>query len=234
MSITNEIYQFLFHPWSDDHSPLTKVLATITDIALTALTAGIFAVVFAAVQWKDRKVTVVSPLTRASKKADKILGTKIKEESKLSDKAKTVKKKQAWQLAQFERWADAGQWNNIHSAHYDWWMFPIDRSSAGQGSTYQVNKSNINQLKQDPEFMKNYRRGVELVAKAWGWDVIASQPIDSPTKDQKWQNWPVRLGKMADSLRLFGEEDLRASMRQYALHANLQLEGWILQALSLQ
>jgi len=40
-----------------------------------------------------------------------------------------LKRKQAEQLAAFERWAARGDWQAIHCDHFDWWMFPIDEAS---------------------------------------------------------------------------------------------------------
>lgn len=41
--------------------------------------------------------------------------------------------------------------------------------------------------------MKNYLRGLELVALAWGWDMKNMQPVKKPdaNRGQIWSNWPV-------------------------------------------
>ncbi|ADI38712.1 putative uncharacterized protein [Waddlia chondrophila 2032/99] len=223
----DDFYQFIFHPWSSNHSLKKQISATIVDIALTIFSGLLFLIPFAYFQWKDRHVKVVYSSTATSKSAEKILKSSKEPSQKLSPKAQKVKNKQYWQLKQFEKWAAEGQWNKIHQAHYDWWMYPISRSSQGQGTTYAVNSKEIAELKADQEFMQNYLRGVELGAKAWGWDIHLKKPVDHPSKDQKWQNWDVRLGKMADSLHLFGQHELRDSMRTYALNKNLTLEEWV-------
>ena len=234
-----DAHQFIFHPWSEDHSLGTKIAATVADITLSIFTVGLFLIPFIYYQWNDREVTVVKTPTPASAKAQETLRkpdpspSSLTTNSHLSPKAKAVKEKQAWQLDQFEQWAKAGQWNKIHSAHYDWWMYPIDKSSGKHGVTYQLNSNEIMTLKSDPEFMNNYRRGVVLGAKAWGWDVLGCKPIENPTKDQKWQDWNVRLGKMADSLHLFGEEDLRQSMRKYVQDNHLYIDNWVLRHLGI-
>ncbi len=239
MRVIEDPYQFFFHPFSDDHSLGEKIVAAIADLALTLFSGGLFLIPLLYFQWKDRDVKIVPPSTRESTIASDTLskgkrrGSTVPRPaasgrgSTLSAKALTVKEKQAWQLAQFEKWAASGDWGQIHRAHYDWWMYPISRGSAGQGTTYAVNAKEIAELKADPEFMANYLRGVELGARAWGWDIHASKPVENPTRDQKWQNWGVRLGKMADSLHLFGQEELRASMLEYALQGPLNLENWI-------
>jgi len=236
MNIGQQVYHFLFHPLREDHSLREKINAITAVIALSILSLGIFLIPFGIIQWKDRDVTVKKKPTRTSNVARPIISKKpsnIRSSIVKTSKAKTVKTKQAWQLAKFEQWAAEGDWASIHKAHYDWWMFPNNRTSAGEGPKYQVSQKDINALKSDPEFMGNYRRGVELVARAWGWEVIENKPVENPSKHQKWQNWPVRLGKMADSLRLFGENTLRSSMRDYAQQAGLRLPHWVQKMLKL-
>jgi hypothetical protein len=110
-------------------------------------------------------------------------------------------------------------------------MFPIDRASAGYGDRYRVNKNDIDMLMGDPVFMKNYREGVCLVAKSWGWDL--AQRKDVATEVQKWMNYQVRLGKMLDSLRLFRQDDLRIVITDFIDRKNIKpsLEPWIQQLL---
>lgn len=173
-----DVYQFFFHPWSDEHSFETQIAATITDIALSILSGGLFLIPFLYFQWKDRDVKQMHNATAATKVASEILKSPNpppvvrSTNTHLSSKARTVKEKQAWQLNQFEQWAASGQWSKIHNAHYDWWMYPIDQPSRGHGTTYQLNSREITELKADPEFMANYIRGVVLGAQAWGWDVL--------------------------------------------------------------
>lgn len=228
MKIDEQICHFLFHPLALEHSVLKQFLATITVIALSILTAGTFLIAFVVINWRDRNITVEKKPTIEARVAQKVIlpnpkPTVSASGPKPTTKAEVVKQKQAWQLNQFEEWAATNQWGKIHSAHYDWWMFPVNYLSRQKGSTYQVSQSDVEQLKRDPEFMKNYRRGVELEARAWGWEVYDKKPVENPTSDQKWQNWSVRLGKMADSLRLFKEDGLFESMKQYAAHAKLNI-----------
>ena len=65
--------------------------------------------------------------------------------------------------------------------------------------------------------MLRYRRGTELVARAWGWDVAAASEIQNPQHGQSWHDWPVRLFKMALSARLFEEDAAFASLKKYAV-----------------
>ena len=127
----------------------------------------------------------------------------------------TIKTTQRDQLALFETAAERGRWKDIHDSHYDWWMFPVD-SPSSHGRKWSVYTGDIAQLKQDPDFMRDYRRGVGLLMEAWGWDLDRQEFLTGTTHDQKWQNWPVRLYKAAYSLWLFGCETEFASLRKYA------------------
>ena len=132
-----------------------------------------------------------------------------------SAKVDRIKNKQAEQLHLFETWARAGQWQNIHNAHYDWWMFPVNRPSAGYGETYSVGKGEIQALKTDAAFMDNYRRGVVLVVNAWGWDLDQDQPVKPSSDAQCWTGYGVRLAKMSDSLQLFDEKKLHQKLKRF-------------------
>lgn len=125
--------------------------------------------------------------------------------------------RQKRQLDDFEKWAAAGDWREIHLAHYDWWMFPIDAPSS-YGYAWTVYEGDITALKQHADYIQNYLRGVELLALSWGWDLAKQDFIANPAADQRWFDWPIRLYKCAKSLQLFGFETEFESMRQYALH----------------
>jgi hypothetical protein len=127
-----------------------------------------------------------------------------------------LKREQAKQLADFERWAARGDWQAIHKGHYDWWMFPIDESSQ-HGDAYTVYPGDIAELKQDPEYVRSYLRGVELLALAWGWDLAKRQYVPNPQPGQAWSRWPIRLYKAARSLQLFGYTDEFESLKIFAL-----------------
>jgi len=126
-----------------------------------------------------------------------------------------LKAKQAIQLASFEEWARDKYWQNFHSSHYDWWMFPYSQPSQF-GFAYVVFASEIHDLKQDPEFSHNYLRGVELLLLSWGWDLYKQTLIHAPDPDQTWHNWPIRLYKCAMSLQKFGCDTEFNSVRSYA------------------
>jgi hypothetical protein len=119
------------------------------------------------------------------------------------------------QLQQFRSWATAKQWNQIHLAHYDWWMFPIDAPSA-YGFAWTVYDGDIANLKQDATYIDRYLEGVRLLAEAWGWDLLKRAYVPNPLPDQQWANWPIRLYKAARSVQLFGFEDYFESLKLYA------------------
>lgn len=141
----------------------------------------------------------------------------------------------------FEVWAFDKRWEwfkpnpsgNSPGAHYDWWMFPISRSSSGYGELFALDAEQIKTLKADKEFMKNYRRGVELVLLSWGWDIRHGRPVseEERTKDQRWEGYGVRLGKMANSLFLLEEMDLYGKVQKFFEHIRHEypLEGWVVE-----
>jgi len=128
---------------------------------------------------------------------------------------KALKEKQASQLALFEVWAKSHDWMQFHSSHYDWWMFPFSKPSQF-GFAYVVCESEIRELKQDPDFVSNYLRGVELLLLSWGWDLQKECVITEPDHNQSWHNWPIRLYKCAVSLQEFGYTAEFNSVRSYA------------------
>jgi hypothetical protein len=114
-----------------------------------------------------------------------------------------IKDMQQQTLAMFQRAAACSAWMDIHAAHYDWWMFPIDEPS-GYGLAWTVYEGDVADLKADPEYMRRYLLGVNLLAEAWGWDLVEARPLQAPHREQCWQHWPIRLYKAAKSVRLFG------------------------------
>lgn len=130
----------------------------------------------------------------------------------------------------FKKWAQAGEWKQFHATHYDWWMFPLDRSS-GYGFKYSVYQDDIQQLRADPAWLKDYRLGAILLMQSWGWDVANKKMYTALAPDQKWQNWGVRLGKLGHSLILFEQWDLYAGVEayvQYLTKSGVNLDNWVL------
>ncbi len=119
--------------------------------------------------------------------------------------------KQAAQLREFESWAKEGRWEEFSHQHYDWWMFPIDRRSRGYGGMYTVHENQVKALQRRPRFMDNYKRGVALLLYSWGWHPSRNQLFVN-----RFDNNLVRLGKVLQSLDLFGEKQLFESAQEFA------------------
>lgn len=134
-------------------------------------------------------------------------------------------------LTKFKSWAQVGEWKKFHDYHYDWWMFPIDRSSSGQGMQYTVYQNDIQQLKSNLAWLKDYRLGAVLLIQSWGWDVANKKMYTALDPHQKWKNWDVRLGKLGHSLILFEQWDLCAGVEayvQYLTQSGVKLDSWVL------
>lgn len=118
------------------------------------------------------------------------------------------------QVAAFRRWAGRGDWSKFHREHYDWWAFPIPKKSS-YGSKYVVFSGDVDTLNANPQFVRDYIDGVQLVAAAWGWDVSAGTYIANPAPGQAWAQWPIRLSKMLRSTAYFGQPEPAQSLRHY-------------------
>jgi len=130
-----------------------------------------------------------------------------------------MKAAHAKQMRLFRRWLSRGQFDRLHDAHYDWWMFPINKPSGGMGAAYTCYATELMELQKDAEYMQEWREGVRMLCFCWGWDVERAREI--PRKDRRvedgqcWQQWPVRLYKATLSAQLFGESALFRSLRAY-------------------
>lgn len=197
----------------------------------------------------DHRSALAKPFPPTKHQREKAYGKSFRPKEKIFNETKEnyLKRTQREHLkGYFEIWAFDKRWEwfkpnptaTSPGAHYDWWMFPVSRSSAGYGDTFAVNFEQINSLKSDEEFIKNYRRGVELVLLSWGWNVKLDRPVpESQRSDaQRWEGYGVRLGKMADSLYLFGEIELYAKVQKFFNHIRHQypLEQWVIDSCSRQ
>lgn len=225
-----QIYNFLFHPLSH-HSNEAKILSVCSIVALTIFTGGLYFIVFAAVNWKDRKVVRIKKTNPKNENIEKIAkGQNIISRSDIDhNKLQMIKftlkgiagegmKIGYGNLAKFEQWAKDGNWDQFHKNHYDWWMFPI-LSFDGSTSTakkYSVTPKEIDLLKKDHDFMKDYRQGVEFLLLSWAWDLASNSFIKNPGENQKWTGYNVRLEKIANSLMLFGEDEILEKVKEFA------------------
>jgi len=126
-----------------------------------------------------------------------------------------LKKRQLEHLQQFEERASSRNFLAIHNGHYDWWMFPNDKKSSFQ-YRYSVFADDIKRLKGDDEYMISFRRGIELLLLAWGWDLYKERFVDNPADGQEWQHYPIRLYKVALSAVQFEQKDITNSLRRFA------------------
>lgn len=99
-------------------------------------------------------------------------------------------------------WKSLQLYNKFHSSHYDWWAFPINQLSS-YGAKFKVDIHDRIHFMKNEQFIKALRSNAVLVCLSWGYDLIKGEEIKIRTKDQKWQNWPIRLYKMACSLEYF-------------------------------
>ena len=150
------------------------------------------------------------------------------------DKVALIKMKQASHLVKLQALADGDDWASLqqHTMHpdsgFDWWMFPVDRPSASWGDLYAIDANDVDGLKADAAFMESYRAGVILVAKSWGWDLENNEDVTDPV--QRWTGYNVRLGKMLQSLTIFGQADLHERLVAFVDAHQLRpsLNDWIL------
>jgi len=124
-----------------------------------------------------------------------------------------MKSVQQRQLAVFRKKSEKGCWDEIHHDHFDWYMFPIEDGSQRQ---YNVCEEDVEELKGDEEWREGYLEAVELVAKAWGWDVKKGEEVDPLEDGMGWTNWDVRLAKIIRSFWIFREKAYMESMQKFA------------------
>ncbi len=98
-------------------------------------------------------------------------------------------------------------------------MFPIySRPTHGHGLKYTVYQQDIEELKKDKDWLKEYRLGAILLMQSWGWDVKNKCFYQQPEKGQRWTGYQVRLGKLATSLILFKQWDLYQSLEEMVIY----------------
>lgn len=151
----------------------------------------------------------------------------------LSPHLKDLVDKQSIHLKKLHELAKSGGWVHLreHTSHpdsgFDWWMFPVDRPSQSYGNRFVIDAKDAKILQNNPCFIKNYRDGVVLVAKSWGWDLETHRSVK--TAYQKWTGYQVRLGKMLGSLTLLGQDDLKKSLVAFLRKEGIipSLQPWI-------
>ena len=93
-------------------------------------------------------------------------------------------------------------------------MFPTNRKNKKNGQKYDLSQKGIDQMKQDQNFMKEYREGVEIILESWSCNIegdfqkdINSVIIENLKPGQYWDNNTIRFGKVLYSLSLFNKND---------------------------
>jgi hypothetical protein len=124
-----------------------------------------------------------------------------------------MKDVQLEQLQQFRDLAAAGQWEQIHRQHFDWYMWPVEDGSQSQ---YNVLAEDVAELLADDDWVDRYHESLALVSAAWGWDVVGARPVEPLQPGQGWTDWDIRLAKMIRSLWLFGQAKERESLQTFA------------------
>ena len=123
------------------------------------------------------------------------------------------KKVQLKQLEKFRSQARSGAWASVHHAHFDWYCFPIEDGSQPR---YNVLADDVAELSADDEWVERYLETVEIVTRAWGWDIRSHGPVEVKAKGMGWTNWDVRLAKMIRSLWIFGRKNEMESLQEFA------------------
>ncbi len=214
-------YNFFFHPLHADHREDIRGVSILTNVALTALTGGWYLVAFAAVH--AREYMMIQQAEQAAKAASSkpanAFDSIFPAESRVVKFSHgdfvgipALKKKQREHLKKLEDLAQQGHWTHIQKqtmhplSSFNAWMLPTSSASEKHGDRYRLTPYNIEMLRNDAEWMKNYRRGVCLIAKSWGWDLNKFE--DRSNKTFHWANTRgslERAGTMLQSLTEFGK-----------------------------
>merc|ERR1712228_459976 len=120
-------------------------------------------------------------------------------------------------LTKFIKWDKSKQYDRFHHSHYDWWMFPNDRDSWGQGRKYAVFAKDIDDLLKRDGYAESYKLGARLVLRSWGWDMDKMEFIQNGTEDQKWTGYNVRLLKMLYSTIILKQWDVYQSVYKFCI-----------------
>jgi len=126
-----------------------------------------------------------------------------------------IKDEQRIERMNHEDLVSSGSWDRIHSDHYDWWAYPIDRGSTAYGETFNVAGEPLKRLRRDPEFLASLAREIEIQALALGWSLYDANFLEQIDweKGQDWRKaYPIRLWKATRSAQIFGLEEEFESM----------------------
>jgi hypothetical protein len=103
---------------------------------------------------------------------------------------------------------------DIRKAHFDWWTFPIEKTSNRYGYKYKLNDIACQELLGDDEFMKYYIESTWCVLDAYGFTLSGSKEngYKITPKDTTHENEfnEIRIKKMAESFYHFNIELYKA------------------------
>eukprot|EP00927_Polykrikos_kofoidii_P037663 TRINITY_DN31868_c0_g1_i1.p1 TRINITY_DN31868_c0_g1~~TRINITY_DN31868_c0_g1_i1.p1 ORF type:complete len:266 (+),score=52.55 TRINITY_DN31868_c0_g1_i1:113-910(+) len=133
------------------------------------------------------------------------------------------KEAQTKTLAMFRECAKDGKWAQLHRAHFDWWMFPIDDGSKPQWNIR--SEADVAALRGDSAWLEGYHEALRIATLAWGWDLEQARRVQDPQPEMQWRNWDVRLSKMCRSVFLFEESDILGSLQAYARELQAHEKG---------
>ena len=159
---------------------------------------------------------------------DIVESSRLKENEEEFVGLEALKKKQFETLVLMENFDKKKQWHQYRDGsgiHYDWWSFPVKNSSRSYGKAYALTDEAVEELKKDKVFIQRLQEAAILVCRAWGWDLVGQKLNNEP--GCQWTNYQVRLGKMAESLKLFDQQDLLNSLEVFTQTKNMKLNSWI-------
>ena len=139
-----------------------------------------------------------------------------------------LKKKQLETLVLMEDFDKKKQWHQYRDGsgiHYDWWSFPVKNPSRSYGKAYALTDEAVEELKKDELFIQRLQEAAILVCLAWGW-VLENKKLNNQPGCE-WTDYQVRLGKMAESLKLFDQQDLLKSLEFFTQTQKMKLKNWI-------
>lgn len=125
-------------------------------------------------------------------------------------------------LAQFEQNFASNNWRSHNDHHFDWWAFPFDpgKPTVSQGDRYNVPTTDIELLRNNPEFMKSLVRMATIQMWSYGWDLENRKVLDVPAAELQQRQATctghlVRLWKIGSSLIAFGLLEEFSSVSEY-------------------
>ena len=120
-------------------------------------------------------------------------------------------------LTMFRKCSEKNEWNTMHKNHYDWWMFPIDEHASTMNK-YVISPRDATRIRDNPDHISQFREGVEILMRGWGWDVKNESLIESPatSKGQKFTGYAVRLWKAGRCMQILQQDDYFKSLLKFA------------------